>query len=80
MRSRGQSLKPGVIRYEFTLANKDGDWLRKGSGNLYSYQMPFKTNYKFPAKGIYRFEIEQNIRDNPLHEISDVGIRVEKVQ
>jgi gliding motility-associated lipoprotein GldH len=80
MRSNGPSLKSGVIRYEFTLANKDGEWLGKGSGNLYSYQMPFKTNYKFPAKGTYRFEIEQNMRDNPLHEISDVGIRVEKAQ
>lgn len=76
----GPGLKPATTRFEFTLANKDGEWLGKGSGNLYSYQMPFLTQYKFPAKGVYHFQIEQNMRDNPLHEVSDVGLRVEKAQ
>jgi gliding motility-associated lipoprotein GldH len=68
------------LRYEFKLANPDGEWLGDGSGNLYSYQVPFHRKYKFPEKGIYRFRIEQNMRDNPLHEVSDVGLRVEKAQ
>ncbi|MDR3697089.1 gliding motility lipoprotein GldH [Mucilaginibacter sp.] len=68
-----------VTRYELKLANKEGEWLGKGSGNLYSYQAPFRSNYKFLAKGVYTFYIEQNMRDNPLREVSDVGIRVEKV-
>jgi gliding motility-associated lipoprotein GldH len=72
--------KVKVTRYEVKLASHDGEWLGKGSGNLYSYQVPFKTNFKFPAKGDYHFEIEQNMRDNPLHEVSDVGLRVEKAQ
>ena len=72
--------KAKVTRYELKLAAPDGEWYGKGSGNLYSYQVPFKTNYKFPAKGNYHFEIEQNMRDNPLHEVSDVGLRVEKVK
>jgi gliding motility-associated lipoprotein GldH len=66
------------VRYEFKLANSDGEWLGDGSGNIYTYQIPFRKNYKFPAKGVYQFEIEQNMRDNPLHEVSDVGMRVEK--
>jgi gliding motility-associated lipoprotein GldH len=65
-------------RYEIRLANPDGEWLGEGSGNLYSYQTPFKINYKFPASGIYTFQLEQNMRDNPLREVSDVGIRVER--
>jgi gliding motility-associated lipoprotein GldH len=72
--------KARLTRYEVKLATHEGEWLGKGSGNLYSYQVPFKTNYKFPAKGNYHFEIEQNMRDNPLHEVSDVGLRVEKVK
>jgi gliding motility-associated lipoprotein GldH len=52
--------------------------LGSGSGNLYSYQIIFKTGQRFPAKGTYHFELEQNMRDNPLHEVSDMGIRVEK--
>jgi gliding motility-associated lipoprotein GldH len=74
----GPDNKPMVTRYEFKLANKDGEWLGDGSGNLYSYQIMFRSDHKFPAKGIYHFAIEQNMRDNPLHEVSDVGLRVEK--
>jgi gliding motility-associated lipoprotein GldH len=76
----GPDKKPTGLRYEFKLANPDGEWLGEGSGNLYSFQIPFRKNYKFPAKGTYHFSIEQNMRDNPLREVSDVGLRVEKVQ
>ena len=72
--------KVKVTRYEVKLAGRGGEWFGKGSGNLYSYQVPFKTGVKFPAKGNYHFEIEQNMRDNPLHEVSDVGLRVEKAK
>ncbi|MBB3054587.1 gliding motility lipoprotein GldH [Mucilaginibacter gotjawali] len=72
--------KTEVTRYELKLANKEGEWLGKGSGDLYAYQAPFRSNYKFPAKGVYTFYIEQNMRDNPLREVSDVGLRVERVQ
>ncbi len=75
----GPDKKSKVTRYELKLASKDGEWLGAGSGNLYSYQLPFRTNYKFPAKGVYHFYIEQNMRDNPLREVSDVGLRAEKV-
>lgn len=76
----GPGKKKQIKRYELKLANKDGEWLGKGSGNLYSYQVSFLTNYKFAAKAVYTFSIEQNMRDNPLKEVSDVGLRVEKVQ
>jgi gliding motility-associated lipoprotein GldH len=74
----GPDKKAEVRRYELKLANKDGEWLGKGSGNLYNYQAPYRINYKFPAKGVYHITIEQNMRDNPLREASDVGLRVEK--
>jgi gliding motility-associated lipoprotein GldH len=74
----GPDKKSEVKRYELQLADKEGKWLGDGSGNLYSYQIPLKTGYKFPSKGIYSFYIEQNMRDNPLREVSDVGLRVEK--
>lgn len=74
----GPQLKPEVRRYEIKLANAEGEWLGSGSGNLYSYQVYIKTDYHFPATGVYHFAIEQNMRDNPLHEVSDVGLRVEK--
>lgn len=65
-------------RREFKLALPDGEWLGKGSGSLYSHQICFRKDYQFPNKGNYVFELEQNMRDNPLREISDVGLRIEK--
>jgi len=76
--SGGPVAKPVPVRYECKVASATGEWLGKGSGSLYSYQIPFKKAYKFPAKGVYHFEIEQNMRDNPLRAVSDVGLRVEK--
>ena len=72
----GPDRKKTTERKEFKLAYPEGEWLGSGSGNLYSYQLPIKENYKFPAAGTYTFVFEQNMRDNPLREISDVGLRV----
>lgn len=71
--------KAKVFRKEFTLAKPDGEWVGIGSGKLYVCQLPVYQNYRFPQKGTYIFELEQNMRDNPLRDISDVGLRVEKV-
>ncbi len=65
-------------RKEFKLALPDGEWLGSGSGNLYSYQIPFKENYRFGVKGKYVIELEQNMRDNPLDQVTDAGVRIEK--
>jgi len=64
-------------RKEIKLALPDGEWLGKGSGNLYSYQVLVKSKYRFAKKGNYVFQLEQNMRDNPLREVSDAGIRIE---
>ncbi|WP_316810477.1 gliding motility lipoprotein GldH [Pedobacter heparinus] len=63
-------------RYEFKLAQADGQWNGSGSGNLYTYTSPLLTRFKFPAPGRYELELEQNMRDNPLKEVSDAGIKV----
>lgn len=74
----GPDGKKTTERKEFRVALPDGEWLGSGSGDLYSFQMPFKENFKFPLKGKYVIELEQNMRDNPLNNISDAGVRVEK--
>lgn len=73
---KGAGQKKQVRRYEYKLAEPDGQWNGSGSGNLYTYVMPLLTNYRFPVAGKYELEIEQNMRDNPLKEISDAGIKV----
>lgn len=73
----GPNQKDVPMRQEFQLAMPDGQWLGTGSGNLFTYQLIYKENYKFASVGKYTLIVEQNMRDNPLKEISDVGIYVE---
>ena len=70
------SKKRKRIRYQFKLAKEDGQWLGNGSGDLYAYSFPLLKNHRFADTGKYSIEIEQNMRDNPLVGVSDVGIEV----
>lgn len=76
----GPDGKRSTERKEFQLAYPDGEWLGSGSGNIYSYQLLFRENYQFPKKGEYIFSFEQNMRDNPLGEVTDAGLRVEPAE
>ena len=76
----GPDGKRSTERKEFQLAYPDGEWLGSGSGNIYSYQLLFREHYRFPAKGKYIFTFEQNMRDNPLGEVTDAGLRVEPAE
>lgn len=74
---------PGLnktTRYQFKLAQSDGLWLGKGSGDIYEQSFPLLTDFSFPKRGNYQLEVEQNMRDNPLTGISDVGISVAQVR
>lgn len=76
----GPDRKRKTERKEFQLAYPDGEWLGSGSANIYSYQLLFGENIIFSAPGKYLFEFEQNMRDNPLREIRDVGLRIEPAE
>jgi len=67
-------------RLEFKLASPDGQWLGAGSGTVYSYRIPFAQNVKFDKPGVYNFQLEQNMREQPLSDVVDAGLRIEKVQ
>lgn len=70
---------PGInkhTRYQFKVAKQNGEWLGKGSGDIFTYDFPLLTQFHFPQSGTYTIEIEQNMRDNPLIGISDVGLTV----
>lgn len=76
MHISGPGLPKVTRRYEYKLAESDGQWLGKGSGNLYNYTLTLLSDFHFPQAGDYHIEIEQNMRDNPLKEVSDAGITV----
>jgi len=65
---------------EFYLADEFGKWLGSGVGSVYNMPVVYKQNYKFAKKGVYRFEIQQGMRDSILAGINDVGLKVEKAK
>jgi gliding motility-associated lipoprotein GldH len=64
---------------ECILADNQGRWLGRGTGQVLDNRIPFKKNVQFKDTGNYIFEIEQAMRLEELPEIYDVGLRIEKV-
>jgi len=75
---KGKGLKDTVYRKEIVLAQLDGRWLSNSAGGIYENQYLAKENFTFPDTGKYEFAVEQNMRENPLKEIINVGIKLVK--
>jgi gliding motility-associated lipoprotein GldH len=65
---------------QIQLADETGQWLGKGLGDLYDYQVPVKDGFKFHELGIYHFELQHNMRVDTLQHVLAAGIRLEKTQ
>jgi len=59
-------------RINLTLAEPDGQWIGTGIGSIKEARIPVAL-VKFPKKGKYTFQLEQNMRLNPLKGIEDIG-------
>lgn len=75
--SPGTSLQKKQFQIE--LADQTGRWLGKGMSNLISYEQPLLIKTKL-KKGNYTFKLSQNMREDLLSGVNDVGIKVEKGQ
>lgn len=73
----GPGMSDTTEQFEMRLAEPDGRWLGRSTGSMYAHQQLIRENVHFPDTGQYHFVIEQNMRENPLREIADVGIRIE---
>ena len=71
----GPSLRD-TIRFEVKLAELDGRWTGRKAGDVLEHQVLINDNYTFPDTGTYTLTLEQNMRENPLLHISDVGIKL----
>ncbi|OFX88009.1 MAG: hypothetical protein A2W99_11370 [Bacteroidetes bacterium GWF2_33_16] len=64
---------------ECTLADDRGRWLGSGWGDIYDNSFLYKRQVRFPVQGEYIFEITQAMRTDELKNISDVGLRINKL-
>lgn len=68
-------------RIEIPLAEPSGKWMGRGTGEIWEQRMALTPGDKamiFNKTGMYEIRIEQNMRVNPLPEILQVGLRIEK--
>ena len=63
---------------ELTLADASGKWLGDGMGDIWDNRQLFKKDFRFPEAGQYTFRLEQAMRIDPLPQVMDVGVRVER--
>ncbi|MCD4680926.1 MAG: gliding motility lipoprotein GldH [Bacteroidales bacterium] len=65
---------------ECFLADVRGKWLGRGYGKMKESHILFKSRFRFPQAGRYKFEVEQGMRVDTLYGITDMGIRIEKAE
>lgn len=66
------------VQYELPLANKER-WLGSAMGDVYEHRILITPQPVLFAKaGTYTYTIEQDMREDPLQNVINVGLRVEK--
>lgn len=64
--------------YEIKLATNEKGWLATGMDDVYEHRQPLTDVVKFKA-GTYKLILENIMREDPLQQVLNVGIRIEKV-
>lgn len=77
----GQAEKKLML--DLPLATDEKGWLASGMDDIYEHRIPFQIDpalLNFKKSGSYTFRIEQIMRENPLKNVLNVGLRVERKQ
>ncbi len=61
------------------LATNEGGWKATGMDDIYEHRIELDKPEYLKA-GHYKFTVEQIMREDPLQNVLDVGIRIEKKQ
>lgn len=66
-------------RFDLRLATDDRGWLGSGMDDIFEHRIAIAP-VRFPKTGLYQFQLEQIMRDDPLPHIMNVGIRLERAR
>ncbi len=64
-------------QFSIEIADQTGRWLGVGMSNLIAYEKPIIPKIKLKA-GVYQISIVQNMREESLSGIQDVGVKIQK--
>jgi gliding motility-associated lipoprotein GldH len=65
------------IQRDLPLATNEDGWLASGMDDIYEHRIPLIQGQSLKA-GLYKFRLEQIMREDPLKNVLDAGLRVEK--
>ena len=71
------------IKFDLLLATNEKGWLASGMDDIYEHRIPLTPqgqDFYFKKAGDYTFEVEQIMREDPLQNVLNVGLRIEKKQ
>jgi len=68
---------------DLLLGTNESGWLGAGMDDIYEHRISLQkelltAGVSFRQNGTYRFAIEQLMREDPLEEVMNVGLRIEK--
>jgi gliding motility-associated lipoprotein GldH len=69
------------VQYELPLASKEKGWLGSAMDDIYEHRVaitPQNQKLYFRKPGVYTFTLEHTMREDPLQQVLDVGLRIEK--
>lgn len=67
------------LHQDLTLADDLSGWKASGMDDIYEHRIPLGGPEPF-KKGEFKFTLEQVMREDPLRNVLDAGIRIEKVK
>ena len=70
--------EPMVTPVNLPIANAEGKWFGSGLASVLSVKLIIQEKAILSKVGKYRFELIQNMRVDPVEEILDVGLIIEK--
>lgn len=67
------------FQLDLPLASNEKGWKATGMDDIYEHRIELGVPRSLKA-GVYKFTLEQIMRENPLQNVLDAGIRIEKKQ
>jgi gliding motility-associated lipoprotein GldH len=66
-------------RYDLLLATNEKGWLGSGMDDIYEHRVQIQQQTRFRRPGVYSFTLEQIMWEDPLKNVLNVGVRIEKI-
>lgn len=71
-----------TARYDLRLGTDSEGWLGSGMDDIYEHRIPLTPlggRFVFKKPGEYTFTLKQIMREDPLQQVLNVGVRIEKI-